>query len=85
MARAALSIPSKHPKAADPETPPAGAKPNYRAGRTQFGGWVPQEAKRQIDIWAAQNGKTRQWVLEEALNLFFVREGLPRLARMTEE
>jgi hypothetical protein len=24
VARAALSIPSKHPKAADPETPPAG-------------------------------------------------------------
>src|SRR5690349_20010839 len=74
-----------HPKAADPEPPPAGAKPDYRAGRTQFGGWVPKDAKRQIDIWAAQHGKTRQWVLEEALNLFFIREGLPRLARMKEE
>ena len=38
-----------------------------------------------MTVWAAQNGKTRQWVIEEALNLFFAREGLPRLARMKEE
>jgi len=85
LARAAFSIPARHPTPSEPrEASPSGAKPDYRAGRTQFGGWVPHEAKRQIDIWAAQHGKTRQWVLEEALNMFFEREGLSRLARIGE-
>lgn len=91
MARAALSIPSKHPAPVASPTEPAPVQGSvatardYRAGRTQISGWIPQEAKRQIDIWAAQNGRTRQWVLEEALNLFFERESLPRLAKMKDD
>lgn len=63
----------------------AASKSDARAGRVQFGGWIPHEAKAQIDLYCFRNRQSKQWVLEEALNLFFTREQMQRIARAEDK
>ena len=75
--RVAMGLPAKKRPTPKRRKKPKG---DYRTGRIQFGGWIPFEAKEQLDVWAARNRWTRQMVLEHALNLFFAEQGLQRIA-----
>lgn len=57
-----------------------GTRPASREGKVQFAGYLSVEAKRQIDIHAAKQGITLQTIFEEAINDWFAKHGLSRLA-----
>lgn len=61
-------------------SPAKGARPPSRQGKVQFAGYLSVEAKRQIDVHAAKNGLTLQAIFEEAVNDWFAKHGLTRLA-----
>lgn len=72
--------PPKKPKAI--KTKPAkdsiegkkAAKPS-RANKVLIGGHFPPEVNKQLRLIAAEEGTTNQELLEEALNLLFVKKG----------
>lgn len=68
---------------ASPAPPPAPkpAKSPSRAGKVQLGGYLSPEAKRQLDVFAAMNGRTMQSMIEEMVDDFAHKYGLHRLAR----
>jgi hypothetical protein len=59
---------------------PQAAKAGARAGKVQLGAYVDQDAKRQLDVFAAMNGRTIQSLVEEMMDDFFRKNGLHRLA-----
>lgn len=59
----------------DPKVP----KPPSRVGKVQLGGYISPEAKRQLDIFAAVNGRTIQSLFEEMVDDFSRKHGLHRL------
>lgn len=54
-------------------------KPPSRVGKVQLGGYLSPEAKRQLDIFAAVNGRTIQSLFEEMVDDFSRKHGLHRL------
>lgn len=54
-------------------------KPPSRAGKVQFGGYLSPDAKRQLDVFAALNGRTIQSLFEEMVDDFSRKHGLHRL------
>jgi hypothetical protein len=56
------------------------AKPPSRVGKVQLGGYLSPEAKRQLDVFAAMNGRTMQSLFEEMVDDFSRKHGLHRLA-----
>ncbi|MCW3477385.1 ribbon-helix-helix domain-containing protein [Limobrevibacterium gyesilva] len=70
------------PPAAAPEAAPARpAKPPARAGKVQLAGYIDRDAKRQLDIFAAREGRTMQDIVEEMVDLFAHQHQLTRLVR----
>ena len=61
--------------------PPAltAVKPASRIGKVQLGGYLSPEAKRQLDVFAAMNGRTMQSIFEEMIDDFSRKYGLHRL------
>ena len=54
-------------------------KPASRIGKVQLGGYLSPEAKRQLDVFAAMNGRTMQSIFEEMIDDFSRKYGLHRL------
>lgn len=73
------------PNNEQPPAPPAPAeRPKVpqapsRIGKVQLGGYLPPDAKRQLDVFAAVNGRTIQSIVEEMVDDFCVKHGLHRL------
>lgn len=63
----------------DPASIYRSVKPPSRAGKIQFGGYLSPEAKRQLDVFAALNGRTIQSLFEEMVDDFSRKHGLHRL------
>lgn len=82
--RPSLTMGPQQKAQAEPETPaspaPPPAKPPSRAGKVQLGGYLSPEAKRQLDVFAAMNGRTMQSMIEEMVDDFAHKYGLHRLA-----
>jgi hypothetical protein len=66
--------------AADADGQPQATKVGARAGKVQLGAYIDQDAKRQLDVFAAMNGRTIQSLVEEMMDDFFRKNGLLRLA-----
>lgn len=64
---------------------PGVPKPPSRVGKVQLGGYLSPEAKRQLDIFAAINGRTMQSLFEEMVDDFSRKHGLHRLVGNSEE
>ena len=54
-------------------------KPPSRIGKVQFGGYLSPDAKKQLDVFAALNGRTIQSLFEEMVDDFSRKHGLHRL------
>ena len=69
--------------APEPSTarPPRTAKPAAREGKVQLGAYIAVEAKRQLDVHAATEGKTLQAIVEEMIDDYAGKHGLHRLAK----
>ena len=69
--------------AAATSQPPATVKrgrPKAKSGPTSLvGGHFPPEVLKQLKIIAAEEGTTNQALLEEALNLLFVKKGKKKI------
>lgn len=55
-------------------------RPKSRQGKLQFAGYLDQEFKRQIDVFAAREGRSLQSIFEEMHDMFAERHGLHRIA-----
>jgi hypothetical protein len=74
-----------HRPAPEPEfVPQVANKPAARIGKVQLSGYIDKDAKRQLDVFAAREGRTMQSVIEEMYDLFAHRYGLHRLAQSRE-
>jgi hypothetical protein len=62
-------------------TKPVTARPPSRAGRKGVAFWVDPAAARQLRMIAAEEDRTTQSLMEEALDLLFQTRGRHRLAR----
>ena len=60
------------------------ARPPSRAGRKGVAFWVDPDAARQLRIVAAEEDRTVQSLMEEALDLLFQNRGRYRLAKRSE-
>ncbi len=63
----------------------AAPKPPSRVGKVQLGGYLSPDAKRQLDIFAAVNGRTIQSLFEEMVDDFSRKHGLHRLIGSSQE
>jgi hypothetical protein len=69
-----------------PETSPATAAPGRakstgpRAGKRAVPFWMPEAAKRQLDLMVVEQDTTKQAVLTEAINDLFKKYGKPPIA-----
>jgi hypothetical protein len=81
--RPSLVIPPAPRRAEPPAAPaaPVAAKAAARTGKVQLSGYVDRDAKRQLDIFAAREGRTMQSIIEEMYDLFAHTHGLHRLAQ----
>lgn len=72
----AKETPPKRPRkpAQQPKTPQ-----KSRAGRVLIGGHFLPDVSKQLAILAAEEGMTKQVLLEEALDLLFVKKGKKRI------
>jgi hypothetical protein len=50
-----------------------------RVGKVQLAGYVDPIAKKQLDVFAAQEGRTMQSIIEEMYDLFAQKHRLHRL------
>ena len=82
-ARPALGLVQQDDKPAAPapaaprrESP---AKAAAREGKVQLSGYISVDFKRQLDIHAAREGITIQWIVEEMHDLYAAAHGLTRL------
>lgn len=72
-------------KAPDTETYPD--NPHYRpgrAGKSNVTGYFPQEVKRQLRLMGAEQDKTIQKLLAEALNDLFAKYSKPEIAPLED-
>lgn len=53
-----------------------------RAGQTLIGGFFSPEVHRQLKVMAAEQGKTQQALLADALNMLFAQHGKPEIATL---
>ncbi len=71
---------SAPPAAQSQPAPASSAARNDRAGRTPMPFWTTTAAKKQLRIMAAEADTTQQQLMNEALNLLFVRYEKPPIA-----
>jgi hypothetical protein len=64
-----------------PMTKPPAVRPPSRVGRKGVAFWIDPVAARQLRIMAAEEDRTTQSLMEEALDLLFQARGRHRLAR----
>jgi hypothetical protein len=62
------------------EQPVHTTRAKSRQGKLQFAGYLDQEFKRQIDVFAAREGRSLQSIFEEMYDMFAERHGLHRIA-----
>ena len=72
-------LPAPAPSPEMPEAKGRASQAPSRVGKVQLGGYLPPDAKRQLDVWAAMNGRTIQSMIEEMVNDFCAKHGLHRL------
>jgi len=65
---------------AHPQPPPRTPRAPSRQGKLQFAGYLDLEFKRQIDVFAAREGRSLQSIFEEMYDMFAERHGLHRIA-----
>ena len=75
----AAKEPAPAPKRARTTKPKSESKPS-RENTRMIGGHFPQEWQRQLALIAAEEGKTKQDLLSEALNDLFVKKGKKKLS-----
>ncbi len=81
----AVAAPNRPPAPAEiPAAKSVAARAPSRAGRKGVAFWVEPEAGRQLRILAAEEGRTTQSLMEEALDMLFQNRGKYRLARRLE-
>jgi len=68
--------PSEAPKKARSTT--EGYRPPSRQGKRAAVAWLEPESIKQLNMYAIQHDRNVQDILVEAINDWFVREGLPR-------
>lgn len=66
--------------ATDVQTPPKAATRPDRAAKVLIGGHFPKSVRQQLRMIAAEEDTTTQALLEEALNLLFVKKGKGQIA-----
>lgn len=91
MRSSAKAAPKRIEAASIEEKSPASAgnddNPHYRpgrAGKSNVTGYFPQEVKRQLRLMSAEQDKTIQKLLAEALNDLFAKYGKPEIAPLEE-
>jgi hypothetical protein len=67
-------------RAAPAEPPVRTPRARSRQGKLQFAGYLDLEFKRQIDVFAAREGRSLQSIFEEMYDMFAERHGLHRIA-----
>jgi hypothetical protein len=72
------AVPDRQPQI-DPIIPSA-KRPPSRVGRKGVAFWIPPDAAKQLRLIAAEEDRTTQSLMEEALNLLFQNRGKYRLA-----
>lgn len=82
----AIASPEPPPPAPSqpPAKTPAAPRPPSREGRKGVAFWVDPAAARQLRLIAADEDRTVQSLMEEALDLLFQARGRHRLARAPE-
>jgi hypothetical protein len=73
------ALPAQAPLSETPAAKGRASQAPSRVGKVQLGGYLPPDAKRQLDVWAAMNGRTMQSMIEEMVNDFCAKHGLHRL------
>jgi len=73
--------PKPAPKLIRTKKPKATPKPS-RQNTVLIGGHFPPEVKKQLRLIAAEDDATHQELLEEALNLLFVKKGKKKIAEL---
>jgi hypothetical protein len=68
------------PAIAEPLAPKLSVLQPGRVGKKQVLGWFSAECKKQLKLMGADQGKTEQDILAEALNDLFTKYGKPTLA-----
>ena len=85
--RPALGEPLREPEPprqeVAPRPPPKTVIAPSRRGKVQLAGYFDVEAKRQLDVFAAREGRSIQSIMEEMYNDFCSKHGLHRLASMS--
>ena len=80
--------PALQPAAAPPHTPKPQVKlnsqPGSRSGKKAISGFFEKEVAKQLKVLAAQNDRTVQGLMGEALNLLFEKYGLDAIAQSDE-
>jgi hypothetical protein len=61
-----------------PRSAAEGYRPPSRQGKRAAVAWLEPEAIKQINLYAIQHDRNVQDILVEAINDWFVKEGLPR-------
>ena len=89
---AALTRSSGSARAQEPETvehqPQPERSPHYRSsrqGKSNVTGYFPPEVKKQLKLIAAEEDKTIQQLIGEALNMLFVHYGRAEIAPTERE
>lgn len=86
-APAGIPMPEPRHPLSSPPPPPPRPKSGGRAGKSGIAFWVDPDAARQLRVIAAEDGRTIQSLMEEALDDLFRKKGKHRLAgsRTTSE
>jgi hypothetical protein len=90
LAEAAGSVraprqPEVPPPPADQAEPrPGTRKPPSRIGDVQVAGYYPQQVRVQLKILAAEQGRSMESMIAEALNDLFAKYGKPEIAPAAE-
>jgi hypothetical protein len=71
---AAIPVPQASPR------PAAGAKPPSRLSTVAVTGYYPQPVRAQLKILAAEQGRSMESMIAEALNDLFAKYGKPEIA-----
>lgn len=77
--QSAFTEPEPPKRPAAPSLAPAAARRPSREGKRLIGGHFPPNVAKQLKVLAAEEGTSVQALLEEALDLLFVKKGKGRV------
>lgn len=83
--RAAPRQPEVPPPAVQAAPRPLGSKPPSRVSTVAVTGYYPQQVRVQLKILAAEQGRSMENMIAEALNDLFAKYGKPEIAPASEK